>query len=116
MLFRSAGGQLKGAEVDDLIAAHHNSMKAVVLLGQDRDMIAASLNKHAPKLAVEIIDDNDGEEAMRRSVEAAIQHAEAGDTVLLAPAAASLDMYSGMSERGDLFAHFARTLFQGEEL
>ena len=111
-----AGGQLKGAEVDDLIAAHHNSMKAVVLLGQDRDMIAASLNKHAPELALEIIDDNDGEEAMRRSVEAAIQHAEAGDTVLLAPAAASLDMYSGMSERGDLFAHFARTLFQGEEL
>ena len=34
--------------------------------------------------------------------------AEPGDTVVLAPAAASLDMYSGMSQRGNLFAHYAK--------
>ena len=111
-----AGGQLKGAEVDELIAAHHKQMKAVVLLGQDRDILARALKKHAPEIAVEVIEDTDGVEAMHQVVAAAIQHAGAGDTVLLAPAAASLDMYSGMSERGDLFAHFAKTLSQGEEL
>src|SRR5699024_429967 len=89
-----AGGQLKGAEVDELIAAHHKQMKAVVLLGQDRDILARALKEHAPEIAVEVIEDTDGEEAMHQVVAAAIQHAGAGDTVLLAPAAASLDMYS----------------------
>ena len=41
---------------------------------------------------------------------AAVQHADAGDTVLLAPAAASLDMYTGMGQRGDIFAAAARRL------
>jgi UDP-N-acetylmuramoylalanine--D-glutamate ligase len=40
-------------------------------------------------------------------VDAARGAARPGDTVVLAPAAASLDMYAGMSQRGDLFARFA---------
>jgi len=111
-----AGGQLKGAEVDDLVNNHHAAMKAAVLLGQDREIIAEAIERYAPKLPVINIAETDGELAMQRSVAAAIQHAEAGDTVLLAPAAASLDMYSGMGERGDLFATYARQLCQGEEL
>ncbi|MGO3059889.1 glutamate ligase domain-containing protein, partial [Corynebacterium casei] len=111
-----AGGQLKGAEVDDLVEKHHLELKAAVLLGQDREILAAALKEHAPELPVVLIEDTDGEEAMQRTVAAALQHAEAGDTVLLAPAAASLDMYSGMSQRGDLFALNARKLTQGEEL
>ncbi|MDN5728584.1 UDP-N-acetylmuramoyl-L-alanine--D-glutamate ligase [Corynebacterium casei] len=111
-----AGGQLKGAEVDDLVEKHHLALKAAVLLGQDREILAAALKEHAPELPVVLIEDTDGEEAMQRTVAAALQHAEAGDTVLLAPAAASLDMYSGMSQRGDLFALNARKLTQGEEL
>lgn len=95
---------------------HHLALKAAVLLGQDREILAAALKEHAPELPVVLIEDTDGEEAMQRTVAAALQHAEAGDTVLLAPAAASLDMYSGMSQRGDLFALNARKLTQGEEL
>ena len=41
---------------------------------------------------------------MDLAVAAAHKQASAGDTVLLAPAAASLDMFSGMAQRGDLFA------------
>ena len=111
-----AGGQLKGAEVDDLVKKHHTALKAAVLLGQDREILAAALKEHAPELPVVLIDTTEGEDAMQRTVAAALQHAEAGDTVLLAPAAASLDMYSGMGQRGDLFALNARKLTQGEEL
>ena len=111
-----AGGQLKGAEVDELVRQHAPALKSAVLLGQDRAVIASALEKYAPKIPVEVIDDSDGEQAMQQTVAAAIQHAEAGDTVLLAPAAASLDMYSGMGQRGDLFAYYARKLTDGEEL
>jgi UDP-N-acetylmuramoylalanine--D-glutamate ligase len=45
---------------------------------------------------------------MAEVVAAARAAATAGDTVVLAPAAASLDMYPGMSRRGDLFAEYAR--------
>lgn len=111
-----AGGQLKGAEVDELVRQHAPALKSAVLLGQDRAVIASALEKYAPKIPVEVIDDSDGEQAMQQTVAAAIQHAEAGDNVLLAPAAASLDMYSGMGQRGDLFAYYARKLTDGEEL
>ena len=46
----------------------------------------------------------------RAAVAAAVARAEPGDTVLLAPAAASLDMYEGMGQRGDMFAAAAREL------
>ena len=43
-----AGGQLKGAEVDDLIARHAHRLKAVALMGVDRNIIRESVEKHAP--------------------------------------------------------------------
>ena len=48
------------------------------------------------------------EHAMNEVVKFAAQHAEPGDAVILAPAAASLDMYTGMAQRGNLFADAAR--------
>src|SRR5699024_1489914 len=68
-----AGGQLKGAEVDDLISNHHTAMKAAVLLGQDQEIIAEAIERYAPELAVINIAETDGELAMQRSVAAAIQ-------------------------------------------
>ncbi|APT92228.1 UDP-N-acetylmuramoyl-L-alanyl-D-glutamate synthetase [Corynebacterium phocae] len=103
-----AGGQLKGAEVEGLISAHAARLKAAVLLGVDRQILADALARLAPQVPVTVIDSTDPEAAMSLAVEAARRHAADGDTVLLAPAAASLDMYPSMAVRGDLFARLAR--------
>lgn len=111
-----AGGQLKGAEVTELIESNRGALKAAVLLGQDRSIIAKALQEITPEIPVHIIDETDPVQAMELSVEAALQHAEAQDTVLLAPAAASLDMYSGMGQRGELFAAAARKLSSDRDI
>ncbi|MBV7292096.1 UDP-N-acetylmuramoyl-L-alanine--D-glutamate ligase [Corynebacterium sp. TAE3-ERU16] len=105
-----AGGQLKGADVDDLVARHAPRLKAVLLLGADRDILARAVRDHAPHAVIHSTDSTDPEEAMTRLVALAVDIAEEGDVVLLAPAAASLDMYRGMGHRGDCFARVAREL------
>ena len=105
-----AGGQLKGADVTDLLRTHAARLKAAVLVGVDKHVLARALHDAAPHVPVTLVDSHDPAGAMEEAVAAAVQHADAGDTVLLAPAAASLDMYTGMSQRGDLFAAAARRL------
>ncbi len=105
-----AGGQLKGADVTELLRTHAARLKAAVLVGVDKHVLAQALVKAAPHVPVVIVDSHDPEAAMEQAVSAAVQHADAGDTVLLAPAAASLDMYTGMGQRGDIFAAAARRL------
>jgi UDP-N-acetylmuramoylalanine--D-glutamate ligase len=98
-----AGGQLKGVDVDDLVRAHAARLAGAVLLGVDRAQIAAALARHAPGLpVVDVARTDDG--AMGEVVAAAARLAQPGDTVLLAPAAASKDMFHGYDERGDAFA------------
>ncbi|GAA4588008.1 UDP-N-acetylmuramoyl-L-alanine--D-glutamate ligase [Planotetraspora phitsanulokensis] len=98
-----AGGQLKGAEVDDLVRQAASRLRGVVLLGVDRALIREALARYAPNVpVVEVADRDSG--AMERVVTEAARLAIAGDTVLLAPAAASLDMFTGYGERGDAFA------------
>ncbi|MGX7680407.1 UDP-N-acetylmuramoyl-L-alanine--D-glutamate ligase [Jatrophihabitans sp. DSM 45814] len=98
-----AGGQLKDAPVDELVAEFAPRMRAAVLLGVDRELIAAAFARHAPDLPVIIVSRTD-DRAMYDVVAAAASLAAAGDVVLLAPAAASLDMYSSYSARGKAFA------------
>ncbi len=102
-----AGGQLKGAAVDGVIKAHADQFRAVALLGVDRELIRDSLAAVAPDVPVFVTDATDPIEAMDDVVAWAATQAQPGDTVLLAPAAASLDMFSGMSARGDAFADAA---------
>ncbi|MCP1386718.1 UDP-N-acetylmuramoyl-L-alanine--D-glutamate ligase [Corynebacterium sp. TA-R-1] len=99
-----AGGQLKGAAVDELIAAHAHQFRAVALLGVDREILREAVARLAPGVPVYVADSTDPVAAMDDVCAFAAAHAQPGDTVLLAPAAASLDMYSGMSARGDEFA------------
>lgn len=110
-----AGGQLKGAVVRDVIAKHRSRLRAVVILGADRANIAAAVSELAPGVPVEDIAETHPQRAMDAVVAAARRHAEAGDTVLLAPAAASLDMYSGMAQRGDAFAAAVRSQTSGKD-
>jgi UDP-N-acetylmuramoylalanine--D-glutamate ligase len=115
-----AGGLLKGADVDPLVAAVAPRLAGVVLLGRDRAQIAASLARHAPTVPVETVVSGDddgmdgtgvtGEATMADVVAAAARLARPGDTVLLAPAAASMDVFRDYGQRGRAFADAVRAL------
>ncbi len=98
-----AGGQAKGTSFDDLVATHADRLRAAVLLGVDRQVIADALGRHAPDVPVVVIDRADTG-AMVDAVASAAGFAQPGDTVLLAPGCASKDMWSGYDARGDDFA------------
>ncbi|MFB9429240.1 glutamate ligase domain-containing protein, partial [Streptoalloteichus tenebrarius] len=104
-----AGGQLKGASVDELVAGVASRLAGVVLMGADRARFAAALARHAPRVPVhEVTTGDDG--AMREAVRAARGLARPGDVVLLAPAAASLDMFTDYAHRGRAFAEAVRAV------
>lgn len=104
-----AGGQLKGASMADLVAQTADRLRGVVLIGADRDVFAAALARHAPDVPVITVSrDDDG--LMLDVVRAATSLAAAGDVVLLAPAAASLDQFDSYAARGDAFVRAVRAL------
>lgn len=104
-----AGGQLKGASVDELVRTVAHRLRAVVLMGVDSDVIAAAVARHAPEVPVRHVASGD-DDPMTVAVNQARALAQPGDTVLLAPAAASLDMFRDYAERGDAFAAAVRRL------
>jgi UDP-N-acetylmuramoylalanine--D-glutamate ligase len=98
-----AGGLLKGADVDDLVRTAARRLRAAVLLGTDRQALADALARHAPQVPVVEVERLDTG-AMSDAVALARGLAQPGDTVLLAPAAASMDCFRDYRERGELFA------------
>jgi UDP-N-acetylmuramoylalanine--D-glutamate ligase len=85
-------------------------------MGADRALIREALARHAPEVPViELPDGQTGAPAMDAAVRAAAGLARPGDTVLLAPACASMDMFTNYGERGDLFAAAARAVALAEE-
>jgi len=105
-----AGGLAKGATFDDLVARHAERLRAVVLIGADRDLIAQALARHAPQVVVAEVDvaDTDPVALMNAVVERAASLAREGDVVLLAPACASMDQFDSYAHRGRLFAEAVR--------
>ena len=109
-----AGGLLKGAhaDLDQLIAESAARLGGVVLFGADRGLIAAALARHAPDVpVVEVAETDTG--AMDLVVKAAAELAKPGNTVLLAPAAQSFDMFRDYPARGAAFASAVRRLAAG---
>jgi UDP-N-acetylmuramoylalanine--D-glutamate ligase len=107
-----AGGDAKGQDFSELVKASANRLKGVVLLGRDRELIKSQLQSVSPGLSVIEISDSTPS-AMEQVVAAAYSLASAGDTVLLAPACASWDMFNNYGHRGDLFVD--AVLKTGEE-
>jgi UDP-N-acetylmuramoylalanine--D-glutamate ligase len=98
-----AGGLAKGATFDDLVRDTGERLRAAVLIGRDRDVIAEALARHAPDVPVFQVD-ADETEVMDRVVRVCTDVARPGDTVLLAPGCASMDQFADYAARGDAFA------------
>ncbi|CAB4746885.1 MAG: UDP-N-acetylmuramoyl-L-alanine--D-glutamate ligase [Actinobacteria bacterium] len=116
-----AGGLAKGARMDELVKRCSKRIKAAVLIGEDRALIAKALREHAPHVAIIEIDtptqyhigsaDNS---LMEEVVQAAQGFAVEGDTVLLAPACASMDQFTNYADRGERFAEAIKKVVTGE--
>ena len=96
-----AGGDGKGQDFSPLAAAFRGKVRAVVLIGRDAAAIAAALDGVCEvHRAV----------TLPEAVQRAAGLARSGDTVLLSPACASLDMFRDYAERGAVFAAAVRSL------
>jgi len=104
-----AGGLAKGARFEEVVAAAAGRLRGAVLMGRDRALVAEALARHAPHVPVVEVPGTDTG-AMDDVVRAAAGLAEPGDTVLLAPACASMDMFRDYGARGDAFADAVRRL------
>ena len=112
-----AGGLAKGAEMSELIAQVGSRLRAAVLIGTDRELIAHELERNFPDVALIRVDPKPGHdqssadnEFMNQIVTAAKLLAQDGDAVLLAPACASMDQFVSYGDRGDRFAKSVREI------
>jgi UDP-N-acetylmuramoylalanine--D-glutamate ligase len=95
------GGRGKNAPYAPLAPLVERKARALVLIGEDAPRIEAELAAFAPVLRAD-----DMADAVRRAYEAA----EPGDTVLLAPACASFDMFQNYEHRGRVFKEEVRSI------
>lgn len=100
-----AGGQGKGADFSALGNAIDNHCKSVILIGEDANKIAATVNqqgkvRHASSL----------EQAVELAASVALQD----DTVLFSPACASFDMFNSYEHRGDRFRELVTLMMRGD--
>jgi UDP-N-acetylmuramoylalanine--D-glutamate ligase len=96
-----AGGDGKNQDFEELRPVFEGKVRHVVLIGRDAPRLAAALEGIC---ATERAAD------MRAAVTAAANAARPGDTVLLSPACASLDMFRDYTHRGDEFVAAVRSL------
>ena len=89
-----AGGVGKGADFSLLKPAVKQYVKTLVLYGEDRELLANTLEGDASVKMADSFDD---------AFKLAKQSAESGDAILLSPACASFDMFKSFEHRGEMF-------------
>jgi UDP-N-acetylmuramoylalanine--D-glutamate ligase len=99
-----AGGRHKGADYGPLVRAARARIKAAVLLGEARRLMAEAFEGTVPYCIVETMDE---------AVSEARARAVPGDAVLLAPACSSFDMFEDYAHRGRAFSEAARRFTDG---
>lgn len=95
-----AGGQSKGQSFAELKQPLASAARAVILIGEDAQQIGAQIEHPNTQYAANM------DEAVRLAASAAV----AGDLVLLSPACASFDMFSGYEARGERFVELVEAL------
>ena len=98
------GGLLKGVDVSPLVERFAKKLRAVVVIGVEREAVLVALASKAPSVPVFEVKEQDPSMVMAKAVELAGAAAQSGDTVLLAPAAASMDQFKDYADRGEQFA------------
>lgn len=110
-----AGGLAKDAKMDELIKEGASRIKYAILIGRDAPVISEALQRLAPNVPVERLDvELTGLDLMRQVVRIAKVKAEPGDSVLLAPACASMDQFKNYAERGEFFAQAVKELINAK--
>ncbi|WP_166984559.1 UDP-N-acetylmuramoyl-L-alanine--D-glutamate ligase [Canibacter zhoujuaniae] len=107
------GGLLKGVDISELIAKHANRLRAAIVIGAEQTAVTEAFAQMAPDVAVYPIAARAGLPVMLEAVAKAQQLAKAGDTVLLAPAAASMDQFASYADRGEQFVAAVREIVAG---
>ena len=97
------GGLLKGVDISDLVSRYSGKVRAAIVIGLDRQPVLEAFAKLAPATDVfEIV--SEPAVLMDEVVRIAKDVAQSGDTVLLAPAAASMDQFKDYAHRGESFS------------
>ncbi len=115
-----AGGLAKGADMNALVARTKDRIKAAILIGADRELIEAAFLHHSPstplvKVDADYVKGGASNALMEEVVKVAVTFAASGDTVLMAPACASMDQFISYSDRGDRFARAVKKLVAHEK-
>lgn len=101
-----AGGDGKDADFSSLIPAATQYVRTAVFIGQDADKLGATLSDVTECVY---------ESSLERAVIKATSYAVSGDVVLLSPACASFDMFSGFEDRGEQFTLSVKALLESQE-